>query len=100
MTTEKASDQAQTDTTEKPWGGRFDSATDQFVEQFTASVAFDRKLARYDIQGSKAHAAMLEACGILTADENQQIQAGLDTIANEILDGLEEVGFVPYPSHF
>jgi argininosuccinate lyase len=40
----------------KPWGGRFSESTDEFVEAFTASVDFDRRLYRYDIAGSIAHA--------------------------------------------
>ncbi|MCZ6457728.1 MAG: argininosuccinate lyase, partial [Gammaproteobacteria bacterium] len=43
----------------KPWGGRFAEATDAFVETFTASISFDRRLYGYDIQGSIAHANML-----------------------------------------
>ena len=76
-----------TDDTKKPWGGRFEGPTDAFVERFTASIEFDQKLAVYDIRGSKAHAEMLTAVGILTAEENQAIQAGLDDIATEIASG-------------
>ena len=46
-------------TQRKPWGGRFTQATDPAVERFTASVHFDRALARYDLRGSIAHAQML-----------------------------------------
>ena len=46
---------------QKPWGGRFTESTDAFVETFTASVNFDRRLYRYDIQGSRAHARMLSS---------------------------------------
>ena len=72
---------------QKLWGGRFTEPTDAFVERFTASVEFDQKLARYDIQGSKAHATMLTQVGILTADENKKIQNGLDEIWSEIESG-------------
>ena len=51
---------------EKPWGGRFTESTDAFVEAFTASVGFDRRLYRHDIQGSIAHASMLAHVGVLT----------------------------------
>ena len=71
----------------KLWGGRFLEATDAFVERFTASVDFDRRLFQHDIDGSLAHAKMLEKAGILTADEQQQIAAGLEAIRQEILDG-------------
>ena len=43
----------------KPWGGRFSEATDAFVERFTASVTFDKRLYHHDINGSIAHATML-----------------------------------------
>ena len=53
----------------KPWGGRFETPTNAFVEAFTASVEFDRRLYAHDIQGSIAHATMLAATGVLTAAE-------------------------------
>ena len=53
----------------KPWAGRFTEATDAFVEAFTASVDFDKRLAPYDIQGSIAHAAMLKRIGVLSEEE-------------------------------
>ncbi|MFV2090136.1 MAG: argininosuccinate lyase [Pseudomonadales bacterium] len=71
----------------KPWGGRFSEATDAFVETFTASVSFDRRLYHYDIQGSIAHANMLGTVGIITADECSSILAGLAQIHKEIDDG-------------
>ena len=49
------------------WGGRFSEPTDAFVQRFTASESFDRRLAAYDIAGSKAHADMLMATGVITA---------------------------------
>jgi argininosuccinate lyase len=71
----------------KPWGGRFSEATDQFVERFTASVSFDQRLYHQDINGSLAHAAMLEKVGVLTAEEVAEIQRGLEEIRAEILAG-------------
>lgn len=71
----------------KPWGGRFAEATDAFVETFTASVNFDRRLYDYDIQGSIAHANMLATVGVLTDDERTGIVSGLQTIHKEIDDG-------------
>jgi argininosuccinate lyase len=71
----------------KPWGGRFSEATDAFVERFTASVAFDQRMYQQDINGSIAHARMLEKVGILTASELEQIVSGLETIRMEIAAG-------------
>ena len=68
----------------KLWGGRFTEATDAFVERFTASVEFDRRLYRHDINGSIAHARMLHKVGILTAQELQQILHGLESIRDDI----------------
>ncbi|MBI5450884.1 MAG: argininosuccinate lyase [Gammaproteobacteria bacterium] len=72
---------------EKPWGGRFSEATDRFVEIFTASVDFDRRLYAYDIQGSLAHARMLQQIGVLTAAELQAIETGLAEIRTAIESG-------------
>ncbi|WP_018871635.1 argininosuccinate lyase [Thioalkalivibrio sp. ALJ16] len=68
----------------KLWGGRFSEPTDAFVERFTASVDFDRRLYREDIQGSQAHARMLARVGVLTEAEAEQILQGLDAIRDEI----------------
>jgi argininosuccinate lyase len=70
--------------TSRLWGGRFSEATDEFVERFTASVRFDRRLYHHDIRGSIAHARMLAATGILTVDERDRIVTGLETILGEI----------------
>ena len=69
------------------WGGRFSEPTDAFVQRFTASEAFDRRLAVYDIAGSRAHADMLAATGVLTTDENAAIQQGLQDVLAEIEAG-------------
>jgi argininosuccinate lyase len=68
----------------KPWGGRFEEPTDTFVEAFTASVSFDRRLALYDIQGSIAHATMLQRLGVLTEKELDAIVDGLTAIRSDI----------------
>jgi len=73
--------------TEKPWAGRFTEPTDAFVEAFTASVGFDQRLYRQDIQGSVAHAQMLAHVGVLTDDECQKIIDGLKVIEVEISEG-------------
>ena len=72
------------------WGGRFNEPTDAFVQRFTASQAFDRSLAHHDIAGSRAHADMLCATGVLTADENSAIQTGLTAISQEVENGTFE----------
>ena len=69
------------------WGGRFAEATDAFVARFTASVGFDCRLARHDIQGSVAHANMLHAIGILDDDEHRALVGGLASIRAEIENG-------------
>ncbi|AHF05148.1 argininosuccinate lyase [Marichromatium purpuratum 984] len=71
----------------KPWAGRFNAPTDAFVEAFTASVDFDRRLYRYDIQGSIAHATMLARQGILTEAERDAIVAGLEQVRARIEAG-------------
>jgi argininosuccinate lyase len=78
---------AQDDTTSKLWGGRFTEPTDQFVQRFTASVNFDRRLYRQDIQGSLAHATMLHQAGILDTTELANIQRGLAQIIEEVEQG-------------
>lgn len=69
------------------WGGRFSEPTDAFVARFTASVSFDQRLYKQDIEGSLAHAAMLTRVGILTEQEHQQIKTGLDEILSDIEAG-------------
>jgi len=73
--------------TQKPWGGRFKSATDPTVERFSASVHFDQALARYDIRGSMAHARMLGAAGLIPQEDADALVAGLEKIAGEIEAG-------------
>ena len=73
--------------TAKPWGGRFTQPTDAFVEAFTASVGFDRRLYHYDIQGSIAHARMLAKVGVLTGEECDAIVQGLEAVEAEIEAG-------------
>ncbi len=73
--------------TEKLSSARFAQATDAFVEEFTASVSFDQRMAQQDSQGSLAHAAMLCKIGILTTQELADIQRGLAQIGREIDQG-------------
>jgi argininosuccinate lyase len=73
--------------TAKPWGGRFTSATDELVEEFTASVPYDWRLYPYDIAGSIAHASMLAKTGIISRTEARRIIKGLENILKEIASG-------------
>ena len=72
------------DKTKKPWGGRFTAPTDEFVEQFTESVSYDKRLAQCDITGSIAHAKMLAKTKIISQKECDEIVAGLKQIEEEI----------------
>lgn len=71
----------------KMWGGRFGEGTAASVEAFTASIHYDSRLYKYDIAGSKAHAAMLADHGILSLEELAAITEGLTAIENEIAEG-------------
>ncbi|ANA41433.1 MULTISPECIES: argininosuccinate lyase [Geobacter] len=72
---------------EKLWGGRFSEPTDQFVEEFTASIDFDKRLYHQDIRGSIAHARMLGKQGILPMAEVEKIVAGLQEVLARIEAG-------------
>ncbi|HEM3164921.1 argininosuccinate lyase [Streptococcus suis] len=67
----------------KLWGGRFEASLEEWVEEFGASIRFDQKLAKYDIQGSLAHVKMLGATGIINQEEAQAIQTGLEELLEE-----------------
>jgi len=69
------------------WGGRFAAGPDAILEEINASIDFDRHLFAQDIAGSKAHASMLAAQGIITAADADKIAQGLDTILSEIESG-------------
>lgn len=71
----------------KLWGGRFEASLEEWVEEFGASIRFDQKLAKYDIQGSLAHVKMLGKTGIIALDEAQVIQTGLEELLEEHEDG-------------
>jgi len=72
------------DKAKKLWGGRFTAPTDEFVEQFTESVSYDKRLAHYDIAGSIAHVKMLAKTKIISKKECDEIIAGLKQIEEEI----------------
>ncbi len=75
------------------WGGRFAQGPAELMERINASIEVDKRLYAQDIAGSKAHAAMLEAQGMLTAEENAAIQSGLQQVLAEIEAG--EFTFTP-----
>ena len=72
------------------WGGRFAAGPDAIMEAINASIGFDRRMAAQDIAGSRAHAAMLAATGILTDSDAEAIREGLLTILSEIEGGTFE----------
>ena len=78
---------SQDKTTNQSWGGRFSEPVDAFVARFTASVDFDQRLYKHDIQGSIAHATMLAKVGVLTEAERDTIIEGLNTIRSDIEAG-------------
>ena len=80
--TDKASNQM--------WGGRFASGPDAIMEAINASIGFDQRMAAQDIEGSRAHAAMLAACGIITDSDAEAIREGLLTVLSEIEGGTFE----------
>ena len=75
---------------EKMWSGRFKQSTASLLDEFNASIMFDRRLYREDIEGSLAHAAMLKEQGILTAEELEAIQKGMAQVLEEIESGVFE----------
>src|SRR5260370_9063309 len=74
----------------KKWGGRFSERADAIMEEINVSIDVDRHLYAQDIAASKAHAAMLAAQGIITANDAKSIGKGLDTILSEIGKGTFE----------
>ena len=69
------------------WGGRFAAGPSAIMQEINASIGFDRKMWRQDINGSLAHAAMLAKVGIIAAQDEQSIRSGLAAIAHEIETG-------------
>ncbi|MFW6135131.1 MAG: argininosuccinate lyase [Elusimicrobiota bacterium] len=72
---------------EKLWGGRFRKEIDKTMQIFVSSIYFDKKLVKYDILGSIAHAKMLGKCKIITRDDADKIIKGLKDILSQIKDG-------------
>lgn len=73
------------------WGGRFTKETDQLVYNFNASISFDQKFYKEDMEGSMAHVKMLAAVGILTEEERDQILEGLQGILADVESGKLEI---------
>ncbi|WP_433944296.1 argininosuccinate lyase [Paenibacillus sp. SN-8-1] len=71
----------------KLWGGRFTKQTNRLVEEYTASIGFDKALAEEDVQGSLAHVSMLGKCGILPSEDVDRIKEGLHLVLNKIRRG-------------
>jgi argininosuccinate lyase len=76
-----------TKTANSMWGGRFAAGPDAIMEAINASIGFDQRLAAQDIAGSRAHAAMLAATGIITHNDAEAIREGLLTVLSEIEGG-------------
>ena len=80
-------DQKESSTVNQSWGGRFSESTDAFVQAFTASVEFDKRMYKQDIEGSRAHAHMLNKVAVLSDDDLSAILKGLDQVEQEIAAG-------------
>ena len=76
-----------TKTANAMWGGRFAAGPDAVMEAINASIGYDQRMAAQDIAGSRAHAAMLAACGIITDTDAEVIGEGLLTVLSEIEAG-------------
>ncbi|MDR9394076.1 MAG: argininosuccinate lyase [Roseovarius sp.] len=79
-----------TTTSNQMWGGRFAAGPDAVMEAINASIGFDKRLAAQDIAGSRAHAAMLAATGIVSNTDAEAMREGLLTVLSEIEDGSFE----------
>lgn len=73
------------------WGGRFTKETDKLVYNFNASISFDKKFYKQDMEGSMAHVKMLAAVGILTEEEKEQILDGISGILRDVENGTLEI---------
>ncbi len=71
----------------KPWSGRFSEETDEFVEEFTESISFDKELAPEDIKQNIAHVKTLFKAGVITEEERDKLIEGLESIRKELKEG-------------
>ena len=69
------------------WGGRFSDKPAELMQAINVSIGFDRRLAAQDLEGSRAHAAMLRKTGVITSEDEAEIQRGLTTIGEEMAAG-------------
>ena len=76
---------------EKLWGGRFKKTINKEMEEFISSLSFDKKLVKYDLLGSIAHAQMLGKCKIITKEETAKIVEGLKQILKEVQEDQVEI---------
>ena len=90
MTKTGSSDDQTNSTANAMWGGRFAAGPDAIMEAINASISFDQRMARQDIEGSRAHAAMLAATGIVRDNDAEAIREGLLTVLSEIEGGTFE----------
>ena len=74
----------------KTWSGRFNEPVSELVKKYTGSIDFDKRLAKWDIQGSLAHARMLQQSGVLSEDDVVAIQQGMQEILEDITNGTLE----------
>ncbi len=74
----------------KTWSGRFNEPVSELVKKYTGSIDFDKRLAKWDIQGSLAHARMLQQSGVLSEDDVVAIQQGMQEILEDITKGTLE----------
>ncbi len=81
----------ETPRTQRLWGGRFGAELDPTLHHFSASFPFDRRLVRFDLVGSLAHARMLAECGLLSRSEAEAVLIGLSAILRDVEDGRLEV---------
>jgi argininosuccinate lyase len=77
------------------WGGRFSDKPAELMQAINVSIGFDKRLATQDLAGSRAHAAMLRKAGVITSEDEAQIQQGLAAIAAEI-----EAGTFPFRDEY
>ncbi|RAK60362.1 argininosuccinate lyase [Phenylobacterium hankyongense] len=69
------------------WGGRFSDRPDELMQAINVSIGFDRRLATQDLEGSRAHAAMLRKAGVISSEDAAAILQGLETIGQEMAAG-------------
>ena len=81
------SNPSQFDKKAQAWSARFSEPVSDLVKRYTASVDFDKRLAMFDIQGSLAHAQMLESVKVISAQDRTDIERGMAQIKSEIQAG-------------